>query len=152
MFFKSTYSRTLSTLVIITIGPLTRVGVGEGAKVGLFVGVGTGVSVGRGVGDGFAVAVGQRVGESPIVGRSITVGISEGTGECVGEGVYVGNKPASRIAVSIIAAVKHPQQQRAMARGIKGKAIFLPVMVGLIFIESVFFSKDIFHLFTCAEY
>lgn len=150
MFFKSTYSRTLSTLVIITIGPLTRVGVGEGAKVGLFVGVGMDVSVGRGVGDGLAVAVGQRVGEGPVVGRSITVGVLEGTGECVGEGVYVGNKPASRIAVSIIAAVKHPQQHRAMARGITGKASLLPAIVGLIRTESIFRNTDIFHLSMCA--
>lgn len=68
MFFKSTYSRVLSTLVMMTIGPLTKVGVSEGAKVGLFVGVGIGVSVGRGVGDGFAVVVNRGVGNGLRVG------------------------------------------------------------------------------------
>lgn len=108
----------------MTSGPLTRVGVAVGATVGLFVGVGVDVSVGRSVG------VGLSVGDGFTVGDSATVGVSEGIGERVGEGVYVGNKPIERIDVSIIAKAKHPQQHRAIARGITGQASLLPATEG----------------------
>lgn len=117
-------------------------GAAVGAVVGLSVGLGVGVFVGRGVGDGVAVgcSVGNAVGVDVAVGCGTTVGVSEGAGEGVrvGEGVYVGNKPIARIDVSIIAAAKHPQQQRATARGITGKASLLPAIVGFTRIESSF--------------
>lgn len=119
-----------------------------GAVVGLSVGLGVGVSVGRGVGDGVAVglsvgdgvAVSRGVGNGVAVdtGRSTSVGVSEGAGECadVGEGVYVGNKPIALIDASTMAAAKHPQQHKTIARGITSKASFLPPTVGLTRAES----------------
>jgi hypothetical protein len=104
--------------------------------VGVFVGWGVGVPVGGGVGVG--VAVGRSVGDGLAVGCSLTVGVSEGMGERVGEGVYVGNKPTARRDVSTIAAAKHPQQQRAIARGITGKASLFPATVGFTRMESNF--------------
>lgn len=126
--------------MMITSGPLTKLGVAVGAIVGVSVGLGVGVFVSGGVGDGVAVGcnVGNCVAVEVAVGCSITVGVSEGTGERVrvGEGVYVGNKPIARIDISAIATAKHPQQQRVIARGITGKASLLPAMVGLIRTES----------------
>lgn len=119
-----------------------EVGVAVDVIVGLSVGLGVGVFVGRGVGDGVAVgcSVGDAVGVDVAVGCIITVGVSEGAGEGmrVSEGVYVGNKPIARIDVSTIVAAKHPQQQRAIARGITGKASLLPAIVGFTRIESSF--------------
>lgn len=119
------------------------VGARVGADVGVTVGSGVlvggiGVSVGVRVGVDVGITVGVSVSDGVAVDRSITVGVSEKTGECVGKGVYVGNKPTARRDVSTIAAAKHPQQQRAIARGITGRASLLPATVGLTRMESNF--------------
>jgi hypothetical protein len=119
---------------MITNGPLTNVGVTVGATVGVFVGLGVGVAVGHSVGSG--VCVSCNVGSGNTVGCAIAVGVAEGVGERVGEGVYVGNKPIARIDVSTIAAARQPQQHKAIARGITGKASLLPAILGLIRIDS----------------
>lgn len=129
-------------------GVLVRgIGVLVGARVGVDIGVtvslgvlvgGIGVSVGARVGIDVGIAVSAGVSDGVAVDRSITVDVLEGTGECVGKGVYVGNKPTARRDISTLVAAKHPQQQRATARGIKGKASLLPAIVGFTCIESIF--------------
>ncbi len=123
------------------------IGVLVGARVGVDVGVTaisgalvgeTSVLVGTRVGVDVGIAVSAIVSDGVAVGWSVAAGVLEGTRERTGKGVCVGNRLTERRDMSTIAAAKHPQQQKAIARGTMGKASLLPTTVRFTRMESNF--------------